>query len=48
MNVSSVLKVNDSIELKCEVSYSGRWTPDFECFEDAHSPRSNTSVPLSE
>jgi len=46
MNLSSVVKISDSIELHCNVNYSGRWTPVFQCFEDTQDQQPNTSVPI--
>ena len=31
MNVSSVVNVTGSMELRCDVNYAGGWTPYFDC-----------------
>jgi len=48
MDVSSVLQVNDLIELLCSINYSGSWMPSFQCFEDTQSGQSDALMPDSE
>ena len=37
MNVSSVVNVTGSIELRCDVNYAGGWTPHFDCVVESRS-----------